>query len=112
MTIKLIKKIREDGEPCAKSARVLNELEALGLMGQIDQVVIADERQPDSEGYALAVAYNVSAAPFFIVDADDDGSTQVYTAYHRFMSEVFNLQTSEAEQISEIMAENPDLDFI
>lgn len=111
MTITLIKKIRENGQLCAKSARVLNELEELGLMSHIDQVVTADEREPSSEGYTLAAVHNISAAPFFIVDADD-GSTQIYTAYHRFMKEVFNRQISEAEELSEIMAQNPDLDFI
>ncbi|MGF1535853.1 MAG: hypothetical protein ACFB4J_05105 [Elainellaceae cyanobacterium] len=111
MNIILVQKIRENGEPCAKSARVLSELAELGLISRIDQIITADERDPESMGYLLAKTYQIEAAPFFLVDKDD-GSREIYTAYHRFMREVFQHQTSEANEISEIMAQNPDLDFI
>ena len=55
--------------------------------------------------------YGVTSAPFFIVERKD-GSTQIYTTYFRFLEEVFAHRTSEEEEISEIMAQNPDLDFI
>ena len=111
MHIKIIKKITLDGNDCPKSAKVLKELKELGLIEQIDEIIAADEREPSSEGFALALKHNVEAAPFFIV-ADDDGSTRVYTAYHQFLKEIFNQQVSESDEISEIMAQNPDLDFI
>jgi len=50
-------------------------------------------------------------ASFFIVN-NDDGSIRVYTAYFRFLEEVFDQKLSESEEIFEIMAQNPDLDFI
>ena len=111
MNITLVQKIKLDGQPCAKSARVLSELESLGLSSRIDQIVTADEGNPDSEGYVLAAKHNVESAPFFLVE-DPDGSSRLYTAYQRFLKEVLHQQTSEDAEISEIMAQNPDLDFI
>jgi hypothetical protein len=111
MKITIVKKIKADGSPCRKSANVLEKLEKSGLIARIDQVVVADEREPSSEGLALALQHKVDAAPFFIVN-NDDGSTRVYTAYFRFLEEVFDQKLSESEEISEIMAQNPDLDFI
>lgn len=113
MQITLVKKIKRDGQPCAKSARVLQELEEFGLLDRIDRVVVADERQAaTSEGYALAAEHAVESAPFFIVTDDATGSTRVFAAYHRFLKEVFDRETSEADEVAEIVAQNPDLDFI
>lgn len=111
MTITLVQKVKYNGQPCAKSAKVLSELERLGLRSRIDQIVTADERNPDSEGYALAAQYEVDAAPFFIVDKPG-APTRLYTAYQQFLKEVLDQRTSEDAEISEIMAQNPDLDFI
>lgn len=111
MTITLVQKVKQNGQTCAKSARVLSELEILGLRSHIDQIITADERNLDSEGYALAAQYQVESAPFFIVEGPDH-SVRLYTAYQRFLKEVLDHQTSEAAEISEIMAQNPDLDFI
>lgn len=111
MKITLVQKVKHDGQPCAKSARVLSELETLELRSRIDQIVTADERNPDSEGYALAAQYDVDSAPFFIVE-NPDGSSRLYTAYQRFLKEVLQQETSEDAEISEIMAQSPDLDFI
>ncbi len=112
MHITVVKKIKQNGHLCAKSARVMSELDDLGLLNQIDRIVEADERQIEtSEGYQLATQHQVEAAPFFIV-AYEDGSTQVFTAYYRFLKEVFKITASEADEVNEMMAQNPDLDFI
>ncbi|NEO30261.1 MAG: hypothetical protein F6K36_07425 [Symploca sp. SIO3C6] len=111
MNITMVKKIKVNGYPCRKSANVLADLEKLGLMNQINQIVAADERQPSSHGLHLALQHEVKAAPFFIVE-NKDGSTNVYTAYTRFLKEVLEQQVSENEEVSEIMSQNPDLDFI
>jgi hypothetical protein len=111
MKITVVKKIKADGRPCRKSANVLEKLEQSGLIDRIDQVVVADEREPLSEGLTLALKHKVEAAPFFIVK-NNDGSTRVYTAYFRFLEEVFDQKLSESEEISELMDQNPDLDFI
>jgi len=111
MNITLVQKIKQNGQPCAKSARVLSELDKLGLRSKIDRIITADERNPHSEGYAVAAQYDVDTAPFFIVD-QPGGPPRLYTAYQRFLKEVLHQQTSEEAEISEIMAQNSDLDFI
>ena len=111
MSITLVKKIKLDGNPCPKSANVLEHLEQLGLLEQIDAIIAADEREPSSKGFAMALQHKVKAAPFFIVN-NDDGSTRVYTAYYRFLKEVFHQEVSLSQELSEIMAQHADLDFI
>jgi hypothetical protein len=111
MHIKLVTKIKLDGNLCRKSARVLSGLERLDLLGQINEIIAADEREPLSEGFNLANKYQVQSAPFFIVE-DDDGLTHLYTAYYRFMQDIFQISVSESDAISEIMAQNPELDYI
>lgn len=112
MNIKLVQKIKLDGNSCRKSARVLNNLKELNLLDKIDEIIAADEReQSTSEGFNLAIKHKVSSAPFFIVE-NDEGITKVYTAYYRFMKDVFNILVSEEDEISEIMAQNPELDYI
>ena len=110
MNIKLVQKIKKDGNSCRKSARVLKDLEELNLLDKIDEIIAADERKSNSEGLELAKKHHVSSAPFFIVEKE--GKTKVYTAYYRFMKDVFNIVVSEEDEISEMMAQNPELDYI
>ncbi|MGK7954174.1 MAG: hypothetical protein AB4063_02750 [Crocosphaera sp.] len=111
MHIQLIKKIKLDGNPCRKSAKVLNELQELGLLDKIDEIIAADQRQADSQGFVLANQYQIESAPFFIVK-NEQGLTEIYKAYHRFLKDIFNISVSEEDELSEIMAQNPDLDYI
>lgn len=111
MNITMVKKVKANGLPCRKSANVLSELETFGLLKSIGRVVAADERNPKSEGFALAVQHRVDAAPFFIVEKED-GSEAVYTTYTHFLKDVFNHEVSETDQALEIMSQNPDLDFL
>ncbi len=89
MKITLVKKIKADGEPCKKCQEVEQRLTDSDLMDRIDQIVIADERDPESEGMKLAATHEVSLAPFFIVE-DDDGNVTIYTIYFKFVKEVLN----------------------
>ncbi|MFQ5646560.1 MAG: hypothetical protein ACE5GM_06505 [bacterium] len=73
MKITFVKKIKEDGQVCKKCQEVTERLEINDEMRFINQVVIADMRNPDSEGCRLAEQYNVETAPFFLVD-DEKGS--------------------------------------
>ncbi len=111
MNITMVKKIKADGNPCRKSANVLSDLEALGFLEAISRVVAADERNPESEGFALASHHGVEAAPFFIVE-QKDGSTSIYTAYSRFLKDVFNHHVPDTVRTFEILAQNPELDFL
>ena len=110
MNITIVKKIKPDGTLCPKSAEVSNKLNQLNLSDRINQVVFADDRDYSSPGLELARKHGVKAAPFFIVEQEED--IQVYTKYSRFFKEVLGHQTSESEEINEIMAQHPDLDFI
>src|SRR5688500_269764 len=81
--ITLIKKIKADGSPCKKCEQVLSRLEKEGHLSRIDEIVVADERDPESDGMKLAAKHGVELAPFFIVDAG--GEPRIYTTYHRFV---------------------------
>lgn len=96
MHIKFIKKILADGNPCRKCADVEQRLRDASLYDKIDEVVIANENDPDSEGMQLAKQYNVESAPFFIVETDD-GAIQVYTVYFKFLKEVLQAATSNKQ---------------
>lgn len=109
--ITLVKKIKVDGKLCSKSARVFTQLQQLGLLEHIDQILLADERQPSSIGFDLAIKHGVKSAPFFIVD-HQDGSTEIYTMYYRFLNEILGHHSSEQETVNEIMAHYQDVDFI
>lgn len=111
MMITVVKKVKVDGSLCRKSAEVWEKLKEAQLLNRIDRIVFAHADRPSSLGRSLANQHKVTAAPFFIVE-QEDGSTQVYTIYSHFLKEVLNYRVSESEEISEMMASNPDLDFI
>ncbi len=110
MHITFVKKILASGEPCAKCADVQQRLESSGQIDAIHRVVIADEREPHSEGMRLAEAHGVEVAPFFIVE--DGNRTTVYTVYLRFAREVLGGKSRRVEEAEEVLRANPDLDFL
>ena len=111
MEITFVKKILADGSPCKKCGDVVNKLVSSGQMDRINRTVIADERDPKSEGLLLAKQYDVDRAPFFVVEQAGK-ETLVYTVYMKFVKDVLNQKTEESEELKEIMENNDDLDFI
>ncbi|OGT84844.1 MAG: hypothetical protein A3H91_08865 [Gammaproteobacteria bacterium RIFCSPLOWO2_02_FULL_61_13] len=111
MRITMVKKILADGSPCRKCAEVETRLRDSGHLNRIDSIVIADERDPDSEGQKLARRHGVELAPFFIVE-QDDGSTRVYTIFLRFLREVLQGEANASDEVQEIMERGPNLDFL
>ncbi len=111
MHITLVKKILADGSPCRKCAEVQERLENEGLIDRIDHTVIADERDPESEGMLLAKKHDVDRAPFFIVEKDNS-DVEIYTVYFKFINEVLNQTSNEKDAAKEILDDNPDLDFL
>lgn len=87
MKITLVKKILADGSPCKKCGEVLEKIESADQMQFIDNIVIADESDKNSEGMLLAAKYEVNRAPFFIVERDDS-SVEVFTIYFKLVKEV------------------------
>ncbi len=110
MKITLVKKILKDGSPCKKCADVLEKLESSGHMARIDDVLVADERDPNSAGIAIAKQYDVDRAPFFVVEREGQDA-EIYTVYMKFLKEVLEQKTREADELKEIM-DNQDLDFL
>jgi hypothetical protein len=114
MHITLVKKIKASGEPCKKCAEVIERLEKDGLMGRISKVVVADERNPNSDGMRLAALHKVDVAPFFVVERPGS-PPQVYISFFRFLKEVLQAPSTAAadvEEAKEILSQNPDIDFI
>lgn len=111
MKITLVKKILADGSPCKKCNDVLEKLETSGQMQYIDDILVADERDPQSEGIKIAAQYEVNRAPFFVVEKED-GNVEIHTIYMKFAKEVLNQKIKASEELKEIMSNNDDLDFI
>ncbi|MCB1615587.1 MAG: hypothetical protein KDI30_06200, partial [Pseudomonadales bacterium] len=100
-----------DGSPCPKCNDVMERLESSGQINQIDEILIADERDDESPGMKLARQFQVERAPFFMVE--EEGKTPViHTVYLKFVKEVLDQHTNEQEEIKDIMDSNPDLDFL
>jgi len=87
MKITMVKKILADGSPCKKCAEVEQRLTAGQLMEKIDDIIIADERDPESPGMQLAREYQVERAPFFIVE-EDGIPPRIYTVYFKLVKKV------------------------
>lgn len=111
MKITLVKKILTDGSPCQKCADVLEKLESGQHMRHIDEILVADERDPQSAGMLIAKRYEVDRAPFFVIE-EDGKEPVIYTVYMKFLKEVLQQKTKESEELKEIMANNQDLDFL
>ncbi len=111
MRITLVKKIKLDGSLCNKCEEVQQKLESTGQIDLIDEVLIADERDPSSPGMELASLYNVERAPFFLVE-EEGQAPEIHTVYFKFVKEVLNQKTREEDELKEILNDNPDLDFL
>ena len=111
MRISMIKKIKEDGAPCRKCVEVEQRLREAGLLPRIDQVIIADERDPDSAGMRLAAQYGIEHAPFFLVE-EEGAPPHIYTVYLKFLKEVLGSESTEHDEIRDIVDNNPDLDYL
>lgn len=90
MKITIVKKVKADGCLCRKSNEVWTDLQASRLLGRIDRIVFAHADKPQGEGMSLAIKHQVRAAPFFIVEREDD-SEEVYTDYSYFLQEILNV---------------------
>ena len=110
MKITMVKKIFTDGSPCKKCGEVEEKMRAAGQLERIDRTVIADESNDQSDGMILAAAHAVDRAPFFIVERDGQPA-EIYTVYFKFVKEVLDAETSEEDEIAEIM-NDVDLDFL
>lgn len=109
--ITMVEKITADGSPCRKCGEVRERLERDGVTDRIDRIIVADERNPDSEGLRIAERHGVERAPFFVVERAGEPE-QIYTVYMRLLREVLEGEADERAEASELMAKTPDLDFV
>jgi phosphoadenosine phosphosulfate reductase len=77
MRITMVKKRLADGSDCRKCGQAEQMLRERAFWSRIDGVVWAVEGDDASEGQLLAQKHGVSAAPFFIVTAEDGSETVV-----------------------------------
>merc|ERR1719359_149094 len=97
-TVTFVKKIYPDGATCQKCDFVWKQIEKDGLTEKIDRIVVADERDMQSEGVLLAQKFKVTRAPFFVVnDTEVKDSEKVYDVYFKLKKEVFAQETGEKE---------------
>ncbi|MBI3770442.1 MAG: hypothetical protein HY271_18380 [Deltaproteobacteria bacterium] len=78
MRITMVKKKLRDGSDCRKCEEVTEYLRGRGLWERIDEVIWAEEGNPDSPGVILGERLGVERAPFFVVR--DDAGEVVYTS--------------------------------
>jgi hypothetical protein len=107
--ITFVKKVLADGTPCGKCRDVEERLTSGNHWSAIDRVVVADERDPSSEGMLLAAKLNVDRAPFFVVETPAE--TVTYTVFLKFLKDVLGAAT-QTDDARLILAANPDLDLI
>ena len=110
MKITFVKKILANGEPCPKCRDVESRLSAGDHWSAIDVTLIADERDPESPGMRLARELGVDRAPFFVVENDE--KTITYTVFFKFLREVLQASSTKTDEAKDILASNPDLDFV
>jgi hypothetical protein len=109
--VTFVKKVLENGSPCRKCAEVETRLAAEGLLDRVDEVVIADERDPSSAGMRLAERHGVDRAPFFVV-TDDSGETRVYTVFLKFLKDVLRRGAEETLELTELVEDDADFDYL
>ena len=69
MHITMVRKIPDPTSTCYKCDEVLERLESLDLLSQIDRVLFIDPNAAKpSEGSLLASRFEITKAPFFIVE--------------------------------------------
>ncbi len=103
MRVTMVKKITADGTPCSKCRQAEARLRENGLLDQIDAVVIADERDPESPGWAMAREHGAANAPFWIVEyLDDKSSAEVITSVLKLTQVLAGVEDTQAQRIVDL----------
>ena len=100
MHVTMVKKKLADGSDCRKCAEVTAYLEKRGLWGRVDEVVWADENDPQSPGMVLGAKHGVASAPFFIVR--DERGEAVYTSALQLIQERLGQQVTATERARDV----------
>ncbi len=112
MKITFVRKIKADGTDCQKCQDVIDQMAKNDQLKYLDRFIEADERDETSEGFMVAAKYNVTRAPFFLVEYDD-GSHKIYTVYLKFVKEVLEVETDKKAELQDTLKSmSEDLDFL
>jgi hypothetical protein len=98
--ITMVKKVHADGSDCRKCAEASEHLVSRGLWERIDEVVWADENDPESPGMQLGRRFGVDRVPFFVVD--DAGVETVYTSVLHLVRERLGRAVTVTEELEAI----------
>lgn len=82
--VTFVKKKLANGDWCPKCNDVAARLEKDNTAQFIDQTVVADVNDPESEGLKLANEYQMERAPFFVVKDTATDSVEVFDVYFKF----------------------------
>jgi hypothetical protein len=96
MHITMVKKRLVDGSECRKCNQATEQLKSRRLWERIDDVVVADEREPSSAGMQLAARFGVETAPFFIVH--DEAGEHLYTSVMRLIQDRLGRAVSDQQR--------------
>lgn len=99
--VTMVKKQLASGEPCRKCGQAEDMLRRRDLWTLVNEVVIADERDPKSPGMLLAEKHQIELAPFFLVD--DGSSTRVFDSAIKLAKEVLGPLKKVTEQAKPIV---------
>lgn len=86
MHVTMVKKRLTGGGACRKCAQAEDLFKRRDLWGRIDEVVWADEDDPESPGMVLGRKHGVEIAPFFIV-REPDGRETVFESALKLIKE-------------------------
>lgn len=105
-----VKKLLPGGQTCAKCRDIEQRLRADGLMQRVDEILTAEEDDPDSPGAVIARRHGVTRAPFFVIRYPDGGERVIesYLAFKRW----FSSTEQTAGDLKEAVDRHPDLAFI
>lgn len=92
--VTFVKKILANGDWCPKCVDVSARLEKDGTINFINNTVIAEMNNPESEGMQLAQQYNVDRAPFFVVTDPEKNTVEVFDVYFKFKRHMERFATS------------------
>lgn len=98
MHITFVKKIFADGTPCKKCREVSERMNAEGLLQYVNHIVIADERDSESEGMRLAQQHGVARAPFFLVE--NEGEVEVFDVYFKLKKYLADLGLGDRPSVN------------
>ena len=96
----MIKKRLLDGSECRKCIEASGHLKSRGLSDRVDEIVWAQEGDPQSPGMVLGDRHGVPTAPFFIVR--DGGREEIYTSVLQLIRERLGQAVTTTERATAI----------